>query len=112
MAWVNVGNIKGDTGDDGAAISVYKDSAHGVIYFFGEETEISLALSEIKGDTGATGPKGDTGDSGSVTLDSALNTSSTNAIQNSPVATAIQDLQNSIGTITSVQQSNLTLLGS
>ena len=31
---------------------------------------------------------------------------------NTPVATAIQNLSNQIGTITSVQQSNLTLLGS
>ena len=75
MGWVNVGRIKGDTGNTGAT-----------------------------GDTGATGP---------VNLASTLDTSdNTNAIKNAPVATAIQNLSNQIGTITSVQQSNLTLLGS
>ena len=85
--------LKGDTGDTGA--------------------------SGVKGDTGDTGPqgpKGDTGatgDTGPVNLSGSLDTSdNTNAIKNAPVATAIQNLQTSIGTITSVQQSNLNLLGS
>lgn len=69
-----------------------------------------------KGDTGATGPKGDTGDTGAtgpVNLASALDTTdTTNAIKNAPVATAIQNLQKSIGAITAAQTANLTLLGS
>ena len=75
MAWVNVGRIKGDTGNTGA-----------------------------KGDTGATGP---------VNLASTLDTSdNTNAIKNAPVATAIQNINNQIGTITAAQTANLNLLGS
>ncbi|MBO6275661.1 MAG: hypothetical protein J6M91_09055 [Methanobrevibacter sp.] len=61
-------------------------------------------VGNIKGDTGATGP---------VNLVSTLNTSdTTNAVTNSAIATAIEDVTDQIGTITSVQQSNLTLLGS
>ena len=57
--------------------------------------------------------KGDTGDTGPVNLVSALNTSdTTNAVTNSAIATAIQDVTNQIGTITASQSANLTLLGS
>ena len=70
----------------------------------------------LKGDTGATGPqgpKGDTGATGPVNLASSLDTTdTTNAIKNAPVATAIENLQTSIGTITSTQTANLNLLGS
>lgn len=63
MAWVNVGNIKGDTGP--------------------------------------------------VNLVSTLDTSDTaNAVTNSAIATAIENLSDQIGTITSTQTANLTLLGS
>lgn len=106
MSWVNVGRIKGDTGEsgnNGESINVYKDSAHGVIIFSGEETETYLYFSEIKGDTGDTGP---------VNLVSALDTTdTTNAVTNSAIATAIEDIGSRIGTITSAQQNNLTLLG-
>ena len=44
------------------------------------------------GPTGATGPKGDTGPEPSFTIDDELLTSSTNPIQNKPVATAIESL--------------------
>ena len=71
------------------------------------------------GDTGNTGPKGDTGDTGAtgatgpVNLASTLDTTdTTNAIKNAPVATAIENLQTSIGTITTTQTANLNLLGS
>ena len=61
-------------------------------------------VGNIKGDTGATGP---------VNLTSTLDATDTrNAVTNSAIATAIEDIANQIGTITSVQQSNLTLLGS
>mgnify|MGYP000369302468 CR=1 FL=1 len=61
-------------------------------------------VGRIKGDTGATGP---------ANLVSTLDTTdTTNAVTNNAIATAIQDVTNQIGTITSAQQSNLTLLGS
>lgn len=69
-----------------------------------------------KGDTGASGVKGDTGDTGPagpVNLASSLDTTdNTNAIKNAPVATAIENIQTAIGTITSTQTANLNLLGS
>ena len=93
---------KGDTGDTGAT------GETGPKGDTGDTGE--------KGDTGATGAKGDTGDTGAtgpVNLASSLDTTdTTNAIKNAPVATAIENLQTSIGTITSTQTSNLNLLGS
>lgn len=119
MSWVNVGTIKGDTGatgatgatgSDGDNVRIIKDSAHGFIYFGSGEDEVFLYLSEIKGpkgDTGATGP------AGPVNLVSSLDTTdTTNAVTNSAIATAIQNISNQIGTITSAQNANLTLLGS
>lgn len=125
---------KGDTGDDGndgESVQVYKDTAHRQIMFEGSDSSAVISFNEItgpkgdtgtsgaKGDTGDTGPKGDTGatgakgDTGPVNLASSLDTTdTTNAIKNAPVATAIENLQTSIGTITSAQQSNLNLLGS
>lgn len=93
---------KGDTGDTGATGETCPKGDTGDT---GE-----------KGDTGATGAKGDTGDTGAtgpVNLASSLDTTdTTNAIKNAPVAKAIENLQTSIGTITSTQTSNLNLLGS
>ena len=107
MSWVNVGNIKGETGANGTSVNVYKDTAHGQIIFVGDDTEAVIYLSEIKGDTGATGP------AGPVNMTSTLDTTdTTNAVTNSAIATAIEDVTDQIGTITSAQQSNLTLLGS
>lgn len=116
---------KGDTGDEGESIDVYKDNAHRQIIFSGANTEAVIYFNEItgpKGDTGATGAigdtgaKGDTGDTGAtgpVNLASSLDTTdTTNAIKNAPVATAIENLQTNIGTITSTQTANLNLLGS
>ena len=98
---------KGDTGDDGESIGVYKDTAHRQIIFEGKTTSAIIYFDEIKG------PKGDTGDTGPVNLAGSLDTTdNTNAIKNAPVATAIENLQTNIGTITSVQQNNLNLLGS
>lgn len=72
-----------------------------------------VSIRGAKGDTGATGATGDTGATGPVNLASALDTSdNTNAIKNAPVATAIQDINNQIGTITAAQSANLNLLGS
>lgn len=116
MSWVKVGKIKGDTGATGATgdtgsqgsgVNVYKDSAHGQLIFVGDETQATIYLSELKGATGDTGP------AGPVNLVSTLDTSdSTNAVTNNAIATAIQNVTNQIGTITSAQTANLTLLGS
>lgn len=113
---------KGNTGEEGESIWVYNDTTHRNITFEGKDSSATIYYSDItgpKGDTGDTGPKGDTGDTGAtgdtgpVNLAGSLDTSdNTNAIKNAPVATAIQNLRTSIGTITSAQQSNLNLLGS
>ena len=107
MAWINVGNIKGETGASGRSVNVYKETSHGQIIFVGEDTQAIIYLTEIKG------AKGDTGPAGPVNMTSTLDTSdTTNAVTNSAIATEIESIQTAIGNITSAQQSNLTLLGS
>ena len=67
-------------------------------------------VGNIKGDTGSTG---ETGPAGPVNVTSTLDTTdNVNVVINSAVATAIQNISNQIGTITSVQNANLTILGS
>ena len=116
MSWVNVGNIKGDTGatgDDGFSPYITVDRAHGFIVFGDEDSEWTVYFSDLRGPKGDTGNTGATGPAGPVNMTSTLDTSdTTNAVTNSAIATAIQDVTNQIGTITSAQQSNLTLLGS
>lgn len=70
-----------------------------------------------KGDTGATGPqgpqgekgeKGDKGDPSTITIDTSLSTTSTNAVQNKAIATAINGKANTththeISEVTSLQ---------
>ena len=94
MAWINVGNIKGETGARGRSINVYKDPSHGQIIFVGDDTEAIIYLSELKGtkgDTGATGP------AGPVNMTSTLDTSdTTNAVTNSAIATEIESIQTAI----------------
>ena len=60
-----------------------------------------------KGDTGATGPqgpqgekgeKGDKGDPGTITIDTSLSTTSTNAVQNKAITTAINGKANTTHT--------------
>lgn len=110
MAWINVGNIKGETGNDGSSAYITLDSAHGIIYLGDQNHNYSISLSSLKGATGDTGPKGDTGP---VNLVSSLDTTdTTNAVTNSTIATAIEDISDQIGTITAAQSANLTLLGS
>ena len=110
MSWVNVGNIKGDTGATGAnggSAYIRLDSTHGVIYLGDQDYSYTIALSSLKG------PKGDTGPAGPVNLVSTLDTVDTaNAVTNSTIATAIESITNQIGTITAAQEANLTLLGS
>ena len=107
MSWVNVGNIKGDTGASGGSAYIRLDSAHGIIYLGDQDYSYTIALSSLKG------PKGDTGPAGPVNLVSTLDTAdTTNAVTNSAIATAIESITNQIGTITAAQEANLTLLGS
>ena len=107
MSWVNVGNIKGDTGASGGSAYIRLDSAHGIIYLGDQDYSYTIALSSLKG------PKGDTGPAGPVNLVSTLDTADTaNAVTNSAIATAIENIINQIGTITAAQEANLTLLGS
>ena len=110
MSWVNVGNIKGDTGATGAnggSAYIRLDSTHGVIYLGDQDYDYTISLSSLKG------PKGDTGPAGPVNLVSTLDTAdTTNAVTNSTIATAIESITNQIGTITAAQEANLTLLGS
>ena len=107
MSWVNVGNIKGDTGASGGSAFIRLDSAHGIIYLGDQDYSYTIPLSSLKG------PKGDTGPAGPVNLVSTLDTADTaNAVTNSAIATAIENIINQIGTITAAQEANLTLLGS
>ena len=111
---------KGDTGQKGDTGATGATGDTGIKGDTGPKGDTGdTGTSGIKGDTGDTGPqgpKGDTGatgDTGPVNLAGSLDaTDNTNAIKNAPVATAIQNLQSSIGAITSAQQSNLNLLGS
>lgn len=116
MSWVNVGRIKGDTGatgDDGFSPYVTVDRAHGFIVFGDEDSEWTVYFSDLKGPKGDIGATGATGPAGPVNMTSTLDTSdTTNAVTNSAIATAIQDISNQIGTITQAQNANLTLLGS
>lgn len=107
MSWVKVEDWKGDTGDDGNGVYIIKDTSHGFIAFESGDEETVIYFDEIRGE------KGDTGPAGPVNLTSTLDTTDTkNAVTNSAIAGAIEDLSSQIGTITSAQQSNLTLLGS
>ena len=64
-----------------------------------------------KGDTGATGPQGpqgEKGDPGTITIDTSLSTTSTNAVQNQAIARAVNGKANtththSISEVTSLQ---------
>ena len=102
---------KGDTGPAGPKGDTGSSGAQGLKGDTGETG--ASGVQGLKGDTGDTGPQGPKGDTGPVNLASSLDTTdTTNAIKNAPVALAIQDLQTSIGTITSTQTANLNLLGS
>ena len=107
-AVIGFDEISGPKGDTGASGVKGDTGASGVKGDTGDTGP--------KGDTGASGVKGDTGDTGPagpVNLASSLDTTdTTNAIKNAPVATAIENIQTAIGTITSTQTANLNLLGS
>ena len=99
---------KGDTGDTGETGAKGDTGDTGTQGPKGDTGDTGA-----KGATGKTGPKGDTGDTGPVNVTGTLDTGdTTNVILNGPVALAIEALDDDIGTITSVQTSNLNLLGS
>ena len=78
---------KGDTGDTGP------QGPKGDTGLQGPQGE--------KGDTGAQGPqgeKGDKGDPGTITIDTSLSTTSTNAVQNKAITTAIDSKANTTHT--------------
>ena len=100
----------GSTGETGATGATGETGAQGDTGATGQKGD--TGDTGPKGDTGSKGDTGDTGATGPVNLASTLDTTdNTNAIKNAPVATAIQNLQNSIGAITSAQTANLNLLG-
>ena len=111
---------KGDTGQKGDTGATGATGDTGIKGDTGPKGDAGdTGTSGIKGDTGDTGPqgpKGDTGatgDTGPVNLAGSLDTTdNTNAIKNAPVATAIQNINDQIGTITAAQTANLNLLGS
>ena len=62
----------------------------------------------LKGDKGDTGPQGEKGDPGTITIDTSLSTTSTNAVQNKAIATAVNGKANiththSINDVTTLQ---------
>ena len=86
---------KGDTGDIGP------QGQKGDAFTFEDFTPEQLAsLKGQKGDIGPQGPqgpkgeKGDKGDSGTITIDTSLSTTSTNAVQNQAITTAINSKAN------------------
>ncbi len=113
MSWVNVGSIKGDTGETGSAggsAYITLDSAHGIIYLGDDNHDYTITLASLKGATGDTGA---TGPAGPVNMVSTLDTTdTTNAVTNSAIANEFESIETDIGTITSAQSANLTLLGS
>ena len=81
---------KGDTGPQG------EKGPKGDAFTYDDFTPEQLAsLKGQKGDIGPQGPqgpkgeKGDKGDSGTITIDTSLSTTSTNAVQNKAITTAI-----------------------
>ena len=86
---------KGDTGDIGP------QGQKGDAFTFEDFTPEQLAsLKGQKGDIGPQGPqgpkgeKGDKGDPGTITIDTSLSTTSTNAVQNQAITTAINSKAN------------------
>ena len=106
---------KGDKGDTGPAGPKGDAGSQGPQGQKGEKGDIGLQGPQgPKGDTGAQGPqgekgdKGDKGDPGTITIDTSLSTTSTNAVQNKAIATAINGKANtththSISDVTTLQ---------
>ena len=87
MTEYNLGHVvgergpKGDTGPQGPKGPKGDTGATG--------PQGPAGLKGEKGDTGPQGPQGEKGDPGTITIDTSLSTTSTNAVQNKAIATAI-----------------------
>lgn len=90
MVEYDLGMVKGPKGDKGDTGS---QGPKGDAFTFEDFTPEQLAnLKGPKGDTGPQGPKGEKGDKGdpcTITIDTSLSTTSTNAVQNKAITTAI-----------------------
>lgn len=93
MVEYDLGMVKGPKGDKGDTGS---QGPKGDAFSFEDFTPEQLAnLKGQKGDIGPQGPqgpkgeKGDKGDPGTITIDTSLSTTSTNAVQNKAIATAV-----------------------
>ena len=106
MTEYNLGHVvgekgpKGDTGPQGPQGPKGDTGATG--------PQGPQGLKGEKGDTGPQGPQGEKGDPGTITIDTSLSTTSTNAVQNKAIATAVNDKANtththSISEVTSLQ---------
>ena len=87
MTEYNLGHVvgergpKGDTGPQGPQGPKGDTGATG--------PQGPAGLKGDKGDTGPQGPQGEKGDPGTITIDTSLSTTSTNAVQNQAITTAI-----------------------
>ena len=106
MTEYNLGHVvgekgpKGDTGPQGPQGPKGDTGATG--------PQGPAGLKGEKGDTGPQGPQGEKGDPGTITIDTSLSTTSTNAVQNKAIATAVNSKANiththSISEVTSLQ---------
>ena len=106
MTEYNLGHVvgekgpKGDTGPQGPQGPKGDTGATG--------PQGPQGLKGEKGDTGPQGPQGEKGDPGTITIDTSLSTTSTNAVQNKAIATAVNGKANtththSISEVTSLQ---------
>ena len=98
MVEYDLGMVKGPKGDKGDTGS---QGPKGDAFTFEDFTPEQLAsLKGQKGDIGPQGPqgpkgeKGDKGDPGTITIDTSLSTTSTNAVQNKAITTAINSKAN------------------
>ena len=106
MTEYNLGHVvgergpKGDTGPQGPQGPKGDTGATG--------PQGPAGLKGDKGDTGPQGPQGEKGDPGTITIDTSLSTTSTNAVQNQAIARAVNGKANtththSISDITTLQ---------
>lgn len=117
MVEYDLGMVKGPKGDKGDIGPQGPAGLKGDAFTFEDFTPEQLAsLKGPKGDTGAQGPagpkgdkgdigpqgpqgeKGDKGDPGAITIDTSLSTTSTNAVQNKAIATAVNGKANTTHT--------------
>ena len=102
---VSLKGPKGDKGDTGPQGEKGDTGAQGLKGDKGDKGDTGAqGLKGDKGEKGDTGPqgpqgeKGDKGDSGTITIDTSLSTTSTNAVQNKAIATAVNGKANTTHT--------------